>query len=171
MKFSLLGLLYLFLLRVVRAVWAELAPPAAGAGAPATRRRFRRRSGGVPNAEPPTGAVQAPTGPESPRRKRRAERTRAPHLAVVAPPEAGGANYALDAEELTIGRADGCAVALDDNFVSQVHARLFRRDDRWLVEDLGSTNGTWLNGDRVGGPRPLTTGDRIQVGGIVLELR
>lgn len=70
-----------------------------------------------------------------------------------------------------MGRSDGCAIAIEDSYVSQVHARVFRGDDQWVVEDLGSTNGTWLNDERVGGPRPMSTGDHLQVGSVVLELQ
>ena len=62
-------------------------------------------------------------------------------LKVVAPPEMVGLRFDL-AEEMTIGRAAGCQITLDDTFASQVHARVFRRDGQLYVEDLGSTNGT-----------------------------
>jgi len=76
------------------------------------------------------------------------------------------------AEELTIGRAAGCAVTLpDDTFVSQLHARVFFRGDGFWLEDLGSTNGTLLNGRKVKGTQPLHRGDRVQVGQTVLELQ
>ena len=71
----------------------------------------------------------------------------------------------------TLGRAAGCRVIVDDNFVSQIHARVTQRDDQILVEDLGSTNGTYLNRRRVAGPMVMNPGDRLQVGDPVLELR
>jgi pSer/pThr/pTyr-binding forkhead associated (FHA) protein len=87
------------------------------------------------------------------------------------PGEARGTSFALDGE-LTIGRAPGCAVALpSDTFVSQVHARVFRRGDDYWVEDLGSTNGTSVNGRKLDGAVPLRRGDRVQVGRSVLELQ
>ena len=73
------------------------------------------------------------------------------------------------AEELTIGRAAGCHVTLDDTFASQIHARMFRRDGQIYVEDLGSTNGTYLNRTKVTGPQVMRRGDRLQVGNTVLE--
>ncbi len=54
---------------------------------------------------------------------------------------------------------------------SQIHARVFVRDGQWLVEDLGSTNGTWLNRQKVSGPMVLQRGDRLQIGNTVMELR
>jgi hypothetical protein len=74
-------------------------------------------------------------------------------------------------EEVTIGRAPGCSVPLfDDNFVSQLHARIFVRDGQPFVEDLGSTNGTFLNQARLTGTMPLNQGDRLQVGQTVMEI-
>ncbi len=142
----LLGLLYLFFFRVIRAVWAELRPPAPRAAAvPA------------PAAVPAAGGLKGRRGGPT-------------HLVVVEPKEDRGRSWEL-ADELTVGRAGGCAIAIDDSFVSQLHARVFRRDGRLFVEDLGSTNGTFLNRDRVAGPAAMTKGDRLRVGGTVLEVR
>ena len=92
------------------------------------------------------------------------------HLKVIEPADKRGTLYAL-ADELTVGRASGCQIALeDDKAVSQLHARVFRRDGRLFVEDLGSTNGTYLNAKKVGGAVGLQKGDRLQVGRTVLEV-
>ena len=85
------------------------------------------------------------------------------------PPEQQGRLYPLG-EELTVGRAAGCQVTLDDNYVSQIHARVFLRGGRVYVEDLGSTNGTYLNRTKVAGPMLVGPGDQLQVGSTVLEL-
>jgi pSer/pThr/pTyr-binding forkhead associated (FHA) protein len=72
----------------------------------------------------------------------------------------------------TIGRRgrDGRApdVALDDEYATVMHARVSERDGDWFVEDLGSTNGTWLNGRLVCGPVPLAKGDKVKIGRSVL---
>ena len=74
-------------------------------------------------------------------------------------------------EEVTIGRAPGCSVPLaDDTYVSQLHARIYVRDGRPFVEDLGSTNGTFLNRDRLSKTMPLHRGDKLQIGQTVLEI-
>jgi len=149
LKLCLLALLYLFFFRVLRAVWAEIKAPVA-VGAPAAR----------------------PAKPD--RRARKAEkRTRQPpqpQLVVVEPADQRGRSYPLG-NELTVGRAAGCQVTVDDTFVSQLHARVFLRDGRYLVEDLGSTNGTYLNRQKVSGPMVMQAGDRLHVGNTVLELR
>jgi hypothetical protein len=148
LEYVFLALLYLFFLRVVRAVWVELREPRLVAATP-------------PVAEQ---VAAVPTG------KTKGGRRATPLKLVVVTPERGEA-YDLG-DELTIGRAPGCAVALaTDNFVSQVHARVFRRGDEYWVEDLGSTNGTLLNGRKMSSAAPVQRGDRVQVGRTVLELR
>lgn len=72
--------------------------------------------------------------------------------------------------EATVGRGQGCQVQLNDSMVSQLHARLFRDNKGLSIEDLGSTNGTYLNGRKVGGPARLKKGDKLKVGPIELEV-
>ena len=74
------------------------------------------------------------------------------------------------ATNTVVGRGAECDLRLDDTFVSQEHARIFAKDGSWYVEDLGSTNGTFVNEQRLAAPAMLTTGDRIRVGTTVLEL-
>ena len=156
LKFCLLAVLYLFFARVLRAVWASVnalpsreapapAPPAAAVAAPA------------PRTVPVAAAVPA-AAPDGVRR-----------LRVVEPPDASGRVFELG-DELTVGRAPGCQVALDDTFASAHHARVFRRDAKVYVEDLGSTNGTYLNRELVSRPIEVRRGDRLQVGRTVLEV-
>lgn len=91
-------------------------------------------------------------------------------LKVVDPPQRRGRVYDLG-EEVTVGRSPGCAVSLeDDSFISSVHARVYRRSGELWLEDLGSTNGTWLNDERVDGPSRLQRGDRVKVGSTTLEV-
>ncbi|MEY2472455.1 MAG: hypothetical protein QOK28_1784 [Actinomycetota bacterium] len=72
--------------------------------------------------------------------------------------------------EATVGRGQGCQVQLPDPMVSQLHARLFRSDKALHIEDLGSTNGTFLNGRKVGGAAALKRGDRLRIGPVELEV-
>jgi pSer/pThr/pTyr-binding forkhead associated (FHA) protein len=74
------------------------------------------------------------------------------------------------ATNTVVGRGTECDLRLDDTFVSQEHARIFAKDGSWYVEDLGSTNGTFVNEQRLAAPAMLTSGDRIRVGTTVLEL-
>ncbi|MGH9189687.1 MAG: FHA domain-containing protein [Acidimicrobiales bacterium] len=137
-KFCLLGLVYLFFFRVLRAVWVEI-------------------SGRQPEAGPAPVARPASSGRGVSR------------LRIVEPAEARGRSFDLG-DELTVGRAGGCQITLDDTFASQLHARLFRRDGQVWVEDLGSTNGTYLNQQKVTAPVNMRKGDRLQVGKTVMEL-
>jgi len=154
LKICLLILLYLFFFRVLRAVWAEvhLARQTSGSSAPARAGRTGRRGGSG----------------RAPRRARSRERT-PPTLKVVEPAEMAGTVYPLG-DELTVGRAAGCQITLDDTYASQLHARIFVRDDQLYVEDLGSTNGTYLNRRKVSAPMVVSQGDRIQIGSTVMEV-
>ena len=141
LKFCFLALLYLFLYRVVRVVISEMRTPAA------------------------TTASAAPSPPaEKPARGRGPARLR-----IVEPEARRGETFTLD-DEVTVGRGGGCGIVLDDSFVSQVHARVFRRDGDVYVEDLGSRNGTLLNGRPVERAERVRRGDRVQFGKTVAEV-
>jgi pSer/pThr/pTyr-binding forkhead associated (FHA) protein len=150
LKLCLLALLYLFFFRVLRAVWVEVNPPRALEGA---------------------GGGSAPAGgvPAAPTSRRKAKRLPS-QLIVLEPAAQRGRAWPL-ASELTIGRAAGCHVAIpDDTFASQIHARVFQSDGQTWVEDLGSTNGTFVNRDRVTAATAVRRGDQVKVGNTVLEL-
>jgi pSer/pThr/pTyr-binding forkhead associated (FHA) protein len=70
---------------------------------------------------------------------------------------------------VTIGRLSSCSVTIEDSTVSREHAALVRRGDRWWVVDLGSTNGTSVNGVQAA-EQPVAVGDRIELGDAVVEL-
>ena len=73
-------------------------------------------------------------------------------------------------DELTVGRGGGCGIVLgDDTFVSQVHARLYRRGGDVFLEDLGSRNGTFVNGQPIGAATRLRRGDQVQFGQTIGE--
>jgi hypothetical protein len=148
LKIFLLVLLYLFFARVLRAVWTEVNAP----------RTLETAPGPAPGKQK-----------GRPRRPPRPGRSNHPQLKVLEPAGLRGRSYALDSE-VTLGRAAGCQVPLDDSYASQVHARVFQRDGHWYVEDLGSTNGTYLNRRRVAGPMVIKRKDRLQIGNTVLEL-
>jgi hypothetical protein len=140
LELCLLALVWLFFLRVLRAVWTEVRGPATVV------------------ARPSAGGRRA-----SPVRRRGT-----PRLVVVEPKERKGRSYDLR-DEQTVGRAAGCQITLDDTYGSQLHARVFTTDGAWYVEDLGSTNGTYLNTKRVSGALALKRGDRIKIGATVME--
>ncbi len=142
LKYGLLALLFLFVWRSMRWVVRGLNVDAGSAAAPS---RPGRRGGEVaaPNAVTVT----------------------------IHPPDSGKTRtMRLDASSV-IGRAPECEVRLDDTYISQQHARIFGKNGSWYVEDLGSTNGTYVNEQRLAAPAMLQPGDRIRVGTTIVELR
>ena len=77
----------------------------------------------------------------------------------------------LGSSSVLIGRAPGCTLVLDDDYSSSRHARIFPQGGSWFVEDLGSTNGTFVGDQRVEAPMPLATGTPVRVGQSVIELQ
>jgi hypothetical protein len=145
LKLCLLALLWLFFVRVLWAVWAEVRGPKAAKAAVGDKKK-----------------VKAP--------KSRSRSGPASRLVVDKPVAKKGIAFDIG-PELTVGRAAGCQIALaDDTYVSQLHARVFERSGQVYVEDLGSTNGTYVNGHRVSAPTPVQKGDSLQVGSTVLEV-
>src|SRR5919107_2263086 len=145
LKFGFLAVLYLFLLWVVRSAMRDLA-----------------RYGGTPAAAEP---VDLP-GP------RRRERSSGPDLrsgvsprlnVVAAMGHKPGTIFDL-AEGATFGRSDHADIRVDDAFASSAHARIFPRAEFMYVEDMGSTNGTYLNGRQVKTAERLKMGDTIRIG-------
>ena len=137
LEIFVVALIWLFFLRVIRAVWVEVRPPkirSADASGDAGSRRDRQF-----------------------------------HLKVIEPESYRGQVYDLT-DEITVGRATGCGVHVEDAYTSNLHARVFRRDGAVWVEDLGSTNGTWVNAEKIDGPTRLGRGDLLQVGGTVFEM-
>jgi protein phosphatase len=74
-------------------------------------------------------------------------------------------------QQITIGRANDATLVLSDDYASSRHARLFPQNGQWIVEDLGSTNGTYLDRQKVTQPTPVPAGVPIRIGKTVLELR
>jgi FHA domain-containing protein len=149
LKFCFLALLYLFLFRVVRVVVLELRAP----------RAVVQPAGGAP---PPAA------GPK--RRERRSDGRGSLRLRLLEPDARKGEMLPLTGE-VTVGRGGGCGLVLtDDSYVSQLHARLYQRNGESYVEDLGSTNGTYVNGERIDAPARLRRGDQVQFGQTVAEV-
>jgi pSer/pThr/pTyr-binding forkhead associated (FHA) protein len=144
-RFGFLLLLWLFIFAAFRVVRADL---------------FGGRAGLVA-AVPPRAAATAgrKRGPKGPRT-----------LVVTAGPLTG-TKITLGEQPILIGRADDSTLVLTDDFASSRHARLTNRGGQWYVEDLGSTNGTYLDQQRVQGPLLINPGQPIRIGQTALELR
>lgn len=158
LNYALLALLYLFFARVLWAVWSEVRGPRMG-----VHPQAHLRDATAPATRPPAGV------PANPAKGTRAKRGTPSRLVVLEPKVRKGSAYPIGGE-ITLGRAPSCAIGLpDDTFASQLHTRVFVRDAAVWVEDLGSTNGTHLNGRRLSAPMQLATGDRVQIGSTIFE--
>jgi hypothetical protein len=147
LKFGFLAVLYLFLLWMARSALKDLR---AGAGA---------------GAEAPAAAYDDATGMHSASAGLSPDgRGGAPRLRVeTAAGLKAGAAYDLS-EGALLGRGDQADIRLEDTFASSQHARLAPHGEVMVLEDLGSTNGTYLNDEPLRGPQPLHAGDRIRIG-------
>lgn len=101
----------------------------------------------------------------------RAPRGRGLRSLVVTEGPLRGTSVPLRGAGILLGRNPECTLVLDDDFASGRHARIFEDGEVWYVEDLGSTNGTYLSGERLTRPMPVHDGSRLQIGATVLELR
>lgn len=99
------------------------------------------------------------------------KRGRAAHQLVVTAGQLAGTRITLGEAPITIGRAEDSTLVITDDYASARHARLLPRDGQWFVEDLGSTNGTYLERAKVTGPTPVPLGVPIRIGRTSLELR
>jgi pSer/pThr/pTyr-binding forkhead associated (FHA) protein len=144
LKYGLFALLFLFLWRSMRWVVRGLNVDRSAPTVAVTNGPPTRTGGGSSQPNPITVMVHTDG----------AAKPRAMYLAT----------------NTVVGRAAECDLRLDDTYVSQEHARIFAKDGSWYVEDLGSTNGTFVNEQRLAAPAMLTSGDRIRVGTTVLEL-
>ncbi|HEY5424330.1 MAG TPA: FHA domain-containing protein [Ilumatobacteraceae bacterium] len=163
LKYVLLALLYLFFARVLWAVWSEVR----GSGQPGPQAR-------PIGANDPTVAASSPLTTEHKQVKRaikapKGRRGNVGRFVVLEPKISRGSTYALG-DEITVGRAATCTIGMpNDSFVSQLHARVYRDAGFTMIEDLGSTNGTYLNGNRLTAAERITKGDRVQIGSTVFE--
>jgi pSer/pThr/pTyr-binding forkhead associated (FHA) protein len=94
-----------------------------------------------------------------------------PQRLLVTGGSLAGTSIGLADQQITIGRANDATLVLSDDYASSRHARLFPQNGQWIVEDLGSTNGTYLDRQKVTQPMPVPAGVPIRIGKTVLELR
>lgn len=144
LKYGLFALLFLFIWRSMRWVVRGLSVAEA---APAEGRSGRRAR--EPGSTLPPGSST---------------------LVVKGQSDAKPRTVRLSAS-MTIGRAPECELRVDDTYASQQHARLFAKNNSWFVEDLGSTNGTFVNDQKLAAPAMLQPGDEVRVGQTTMELR
>jgi pSer/pThr/pTyr-binding forkhead associated (FHA) protein len=172
LKLALLGLLYLFFGRVLWAVWSEVRTPKQRRMPAGVNQPIQRTASPTAQATRPTQTKQAAKKPDKQRADRRptkGRRGRVGRLVILEPRSRRGTTIAM-AGEITLGRDQSCTITIDDDsFVSQRHFRVYDYEGQPMIEDLGSTNGTFHNGNKISGSKLLHPGDRIQVGTTVIE--
>ena len=151
-RLAFLAVLWLFVIAAVGVVRTDLFGQARQG-----RQRRRQR-------KPPQ-----PKAPRQPRAGRPGRGT--PQRLLVTAGGLAGTSIGLTDQQITIGRANDATLVLNDDYASTRHARLFPQDGQWIVEDLGSTNGTYLDRQKVTQPTPVPPGVPIRIGKTVLELR
>ncbi|WP_329456844.1 FHA domain-containing protein FhaB/FipA [Streptomyces sp. NBC_01497] len=167
MRLGFLAVLWLFVIVAVQVIRSDLF------GTRVTQRGARRGAAGDTrsqqtrqNAAPPHQRQQQPQ--QGAGRQRRG----APTKLVVSEGTLTGTTVALHGQTITLGRAHDSTIVLDDDYASSRHARIYPdRDGQWIVEDLGSTNGTYLDRTRLTTPTPIPPGAPIRIGKTVIELR
>lgn len=153
-KYGLLALLWLFVLFAVRTIRADLS------GKPAKAAPL------VPPASKAAKHGTKPAGAAKPVRKKGT-----PRKLVVTEGELRGTTVTLTGGPVTLGRAHDSTLVLTDDYASSNHARLVPDGDGWRLEDLGSTNGTYLGTAKVSRPTNVPVGVAIRIGKTVMELR
>jgi len=151
-RVAFLAVLWLFVIAAIGVVRTDLL------GGPSTT----ARRGKIRQAQAPR-----PGRPARPPRPGRG----APRVLVVTAGALKGTSLDLTQQQITLGRANDATLVLNDDYASSRHARIFPQDGQWIVEDLGSTNGTYLDRQKVTRPMPVPLGVPIRIGKTVLELR
>jgi hypothetical protein len=153
-RVAFLAVLWLFVIAAIGVVRTDLL------GTVTTKVRRGR------NQPAPMAPQQAPRPPRPTKPGRGT-----PRFLVVTEGGLAGVSIDLADQQITMGRANDATLVLNDDYASTYHARIFPQDGQWLVEDLGSTNGTYLDRQKVIRPTPVPLGVPIRIGKTVLELR
>jgi hypothetical protein len=166
LRLGFLLVLWLFIFGIVYALRSDLfgqrarkmqADVAGSAGAPAA---FPSATP-VPSAtQPPAAAASAPTE----------QFTARPGPAFTSGPKSG-TEFPLTGDSITIGRSGDSSLVIRDDYTSTHHARLMLWHDKWMIQDLDSTNGTFLDGNRLAVPTPVPLNTTVKIGATSFELR
>jgi Inner membrane component of T3SS, cytoplasmic domain len=184
LRVGFLILLWVFVFVVVYSVRADLfgqrvrKQPAdapgpvrqAGAAAPVAAPVVAPVTPGAPVATRPAAASAPAAKPAKSKTGAPATTETVSKLVVTSGPKAG-VEVDLGRDPLTIGRSSEAGLVIRDDYTSSQHARLMLWGEQWMLQDLDSTNGTWLDGERVHAPVPVKVGSPIKVGATTFELR
>ncbi|MFF7992231.1 FHA domain-containing protein [Kitasatospora xanthocidica] len=173
MRLGFLAVLWLFVIVAIQVIRSDLfgtkvnpRPSRRGASATAAGGAPTQAAGRPAPAAAAAAPAAAPTQPGGGRRRG------GPTQLVVVQGSLAGTTVALQGQTITLGRAHDSTIVLDDDYASSRHARIYPdQTGQWTVEDLGSTNGTYLDRQRLTAPTPLQPGMPIRIGRTVIELR
>lgn len=152
-RVAYLAILWIFVLSAISVIRSDMF----GARLPATARD--------------TGRSAKPKARSKPAKAAKAPRRGSPTHVLVVEGANSGERAELDQAPILIGRGNDAAIRLDDDYVSTRHARIAASGDQWFVEDLGSTNGTYIGSARITQPTTLNLGTQVRIGKTILELR
>ena len=150
-KLGFLAVLWLFVLSAVSVIRSDVFGTKAPATAPRPKGRPKEKDKPAPKSRKPARGV--PT-----------------KLQVVSGPNAGQ-SVPLSDKPILLGRGTDASIRLDDDYVSTRHARFATNGEQWFVEDVGSTNGTYLGSQRITSPVPVGLGIQVRLGKTIVELR
>ncbi|BDH08848.1 MULTISPECIES: FHA domain-containing protein FhaB/FipA [Streptomyces] len=166
MRLGFLAVLWLFVIVAVQVIRSDLF------GTRVTQRGAARRGGQEARPQRQAAAPQQQQRRQEGGRGNNRQRRGAPTKLVVSEGSLTGTTVALQGQTISLGRAHDSTIVLDDDYASSRHARIYPdRDGQWIVEDLGSTNGTYLDRTRLTTPTPIPLGAPIRIGKTVIELR
>ena len=154
-RFAYLAILWIFVLSCISVIRSDMF----GARLP--------RQAGVTRSEARQERRAKPKAKAKPARPRRGS----PTQVVIVEGGNKGETISLDKAPLLIGRGNDAAIRLDDDYVSTRHARIASSGDQWFVEDLGSTNGTYVGSSRISQATTIQLGTQVRIGKTILELR
>jgi pSer/pThr/pTyr-binding forkhead associated (FHA) protein len=154
-KFGFLALLWIFVLSAVSVIRSDL---------------FGARVD-TPQAASQAGAGKRSRQPKQPKPKPARKRRGSPTKLVVTEGSNAGETVPLAGEPVTLGRGGDSTIRLDDDYVSTRHARFVTNGEEWFIEDMGSTNGTYIGSTRVTRATAITPGTSVRMGKTVVELR
>ena len=152
-RFAYLAILWIFVLSAISVIRTDM---------------FGAR---VPEGARAQGAAKPSRSSRSSKAKPPAKRRGSPTHVLVTEGANAGERADLDRAPILIGRGSDAAIRLDDDYVSTRHARIAASGDDWFVEDLGSTNGTYIGSARITQPTTITLGTQVRIGKTILELR
>lgn len=150
LRFAFLGLLWVFVLVTVWALRRDLRMPV--------------------DARPERAVKTRAPKPAKPPRASRGKKVKGTRLVITEGPLTG-TEIPLDGAQITLGRAPDSTIVVDDDYASSRHARIFESEGVWMVEDLGSTNGTWLDRARITAPAVIPLNTSIRVGRTTLQMQ